>query len=135
MCVTLLYFGSLGDVVRKSELTASTLLQCALESIVFRVPNRLRSLSNANSYRKNTGQNNGRVLERKHEYLSLVLHNCAEVGCLVSRRGRRVDYDGIISGWRGEDVCWKAGCLVLEYDLPGQVERVLREAYTRMKGE
>lgn len=51
MCVTLLYLGSDGRAVRKSRLTASTLLQCALFSIVLRVLKRLRSRSNARSWR------------------------------------------------------------------------------------
>lgn len=49
MCVTLEYLGSIGSTVRKSAFTGSTFLHLALDNIVCRVENRLRSLSKAKS--------------------------------------------------------------------------------------
>ena len=49
MCVTPLYCLSTGDVVRKSALTGVTFLHFARFSIVFRVPKRFLSRSNAYS--------------------------------------------------------------------------------------
>ena len=50
MCVTPSYFLSFGEIVRKSEFTASTFSQRAVASIPFNTENRFLSRSNANTY-------------------------------------------------------------------------------------
>ena len=47
MCVARPYLGSSGEMFRKSELMASTLLHWPLDSMLFSVENRLRSRSKA----------------------------------------------------------------------------------------
>lgn len=78
MCVARPYFGSSAEMVRKSELTASTLLQCAFDSMVLRVEYRLRSRSNAYNFgdchQCPSVERNQGVAD-----LALVLHDGAEV--------------------------------------------------------
>ena len=68
-------------------------------------------------------------------YLPLVLHDGAQVRYLVPWGSCRVDDHSVISSRRGEDVGGEARRLVLEDDLPREVQLVLSESCTGMEGK
>ncbi len=119
MCVALPYFRSSGEMVRKSELTASTLVQRALDSMFLRVENRLRSRSKAyNSQIRGAVLSDCRGITHQCEtHFAFALHDGREVRGLVSW-GRSGIYDyNIIASGGSKDVCWETRRFVLQDDL------------------
>ena len=75
MCVTLLKRLSVGETVRKSAFTASTLSQCPLESMLFSVLKRFWSRSNANNLQRRSQRLPVSANRSPGSYLALITHD------------------------------------------------------------
>ena len=129
MCVTLLYFSSSGEMVRKSAFTGSVFVQCALASMVCSVLKRF--LSRSNAYSCACRQTSRARSQEPCAHLPLSLHERTQVRCLVAWSCRGIDNHAPLLRRRGQNEWREARGLVLHDDLPLAIPRVINELSIR----